>query len=126
MTRADILITNIRIRDVALIERVPGPTDRIGIGPRYPQTKSWHGRGVDCNTWHRGDALKIQPELRGTALDCLREPRLRWENPGTCRILRGADGEGALGDGYLEFREPIASLQQSLLASVLEQIDRTG
>ena len=46
VTRADILIAHVTVGDMALIERVTYPPDRIGIRPGDPHAQSWRFRVV--------------------------------------------------------------------------------
>ena len=60
---ADVLIAHVCIRDMALVERVAGPADGVGVRPGNPQAQPRHRRLVTGNLGRGGNACELESEL---------------------------------------------------------------
>ncbi len=73
-----------------------------------------------------GGAVDVEGELGRHLVQSLLETRLRRQNPCSPRVGPRLGGEGSFGDPHREAVQPVAGLEQRLLAGVREQENRAA
>src|ERR1700690_1942279 len=86
LTRANILVAQINIGDLALIQGIPHPSARIGISPGYPKPEPRHWRGMVRNVGQLIAAREFEPEPRGDLAQLGLDAGLRRYEPTSGRI----------------------------------------
>src|SRR5271165_4761650 len=125
LTRANILVAQINVRDLALIQGIPHPSARIGISPGYPKPEPRHRRGMMRNVGQLIAAREFETELRSDLAQHSLDAGLRRYEPTSRRIRDLVLCEPLLRNLDIETREPVARLEQAFLSAVLQQVDRT-
>jgi len=66
ISRANVFVANIHIRDAALIEDVADPADGVGVRPRHPNADSRNSGGVMRNVRKPAVLPKSRPSSVAT------------------------------------------------------------
>ena len=122
---AHVLVTQVGIRHVALVESIAHPADRVGIGPRDPDTEAGGRRRMSGHLGCRGGAREIEPELLHHRPGRVAQPLLRRQDPRAGGKPGAVQPEGALGDLDPEGRETVARREETLLSRIGKEQHRT-
>ena len=113
---ADVFIAKIGVGNLALIERVADPSDRVRVCPWNPYANArCFCRWCGTSGMPRQRCVKSSPSS-GSGHESHRQSRLSGKNPGTSGKSAPPRVEVALGDLDLEIRKPVAGCEQTIPA----------
>ena len=121
ISRPDVLIAQVCVRDFSLVKRISNPSNRICIRPRHPDTNT---RRRTLVVWHirrRGYRHEIETKFVDNRLDRLPYSILCGNDPRSRRKPCASCFKFVFGNFDFEIREPVACGQKRFLSRILQE-----